>query len=275
LLTDSSNAFDASTSRKLVLIRSTERGGAVSGPERIGCDPNHFGQVRLNANMRLSYGTAEPPLKKKLSLLGCATLLITAAGVYANLQVRATAGERSRPLPGDDLIARPIGSVDHAITIKRPPRDVWPWLVQMGSGRAGWYSYDFIDNGGHPSSQRILPQYQSVGVGTVFPALPGAKDAFVVAECDPEHSLVLAWRQPDGIYQTTWAFVLEQPQKDQTRLIVRGRVASRYHPFGLPEWVALSVGRVAHFVMERKQLLNIASRAEKSTADRGYPVGAP
>jgi hypothetical protein len=209
---------------------------------------------------------AELLLKKKLSVAGCATLLIAALGVYASIQVRATASERSRPLPGDDLIGRPIGSVDHAITIKRPPRDVWPWLVQMGSGRAGWYSYDFIDNGGHPSSQHILPQYQNVSVGMIFPALPGAREVFVVAECDPDHSLVLSWKKPNGQYQTTWAFVLEQPQQDETRLIVRGRVASGYHPFGLPEWIALSVGRVAHFVMERKQLLNIARRAQRNTA---------
>jgi hypothetical protein len=97
----------------------------------------------------------------------------------------------------------------------------------------------------------------------------------VVAECDPEHSLVLSWKKPNGQYQTTWAFVLEQPQQDETRLIVRGRVASGYHPFGLPEWIALSVGRVAHFVMERKQLLNIASRAERKTAGSGYPAGEP
>jgi len=203
--------------------------------------------------------------KKKLLLaLLAAFLLFAALTAYASIQVRATPAERVRTLAGDNLIPQPIGSVHHAITIRRPPRDVWPWLAQMGSGRAGWYSYDFIDNGGHHSSERILPEYQNISVGSVFPALPRAKDVFVVAQCEPEHSLVLSWRLPSGRYQTTWAFVLEQPQPDQTRLIVRGRVAEGYRPFGLPQWLAAPLGQVAHFIMQRKQLLNIARRAEAS-----------
>ena len=77
-----------------------------------------------------------------------------------------------------------------------------------------------------------------------------------------ERSLVLVWKLPAGKYQTTWAFVLEKRQPDQTRLIVRGRVARGYRPYGLPQWLALPVGRLAHFIMERKQLLWIARRAE-------------
>ena len=76
------------------------------------------------------------------------------------------------------------------------------------------------------------------------------------------NSLVLAWQLPGGQYQTTWAFVLEQPQSGQTRLLVRGRVASGYRPYGLPQWFALSLARPVHFIMQRKQLLNIARRAE-------------
>jgi protein-S-isoprenylcysteine O-methyltransferase Ste14 len=199
--------------------------------------------------------------KVRLALSGILAVL-AAVATYSSMQVRATPAEETRTLPGDDLIPQPIGSVNHAITIRRPPHDVWPWLVQMGSGRAGWYAYDFIDNGGHRSAERILPEYQSMGVGSVFPALPGVKDVFLVGQCEPEHSLVLSWRLPSGHYQTTWAFVLEQAQPDQTRLIVRGRVASGYRPYGLPQWLALSTGRLAHFIMQRKQLLGIARRAE-------------
>lgn len=203
--------------------------------------------------------------KKKLLLALLAVILMFAAlAVYASFQVRAAPAECIRALAGDDLIPKPIGSVHHAITIRRPPRDVWPWLAQMGSGRAGWYSYDFIDNGGHHSSEHILPGLQNVSVGSVFPALPGAKDIFVVAQFEPEHSLVLSWRLPSGKYQTTWAFVLEQPQPGQTRLIVRGRVAADYRPYGLPQWLAMPLGSVAHFIMQRKQLLNITRRAETS-----------
>jgi hypothetical protein len=207
-------------------------------------------------------------MKKKVLLALFGILVVLGAqAIYSCMQVRATPREQARALAGDDLIPQPVGSVNHAITIRRPPHDVWPWLAQMGSGRAGWYAYDFIDNGGHPSTERILPEYQNIGVGSVFPALPGATDVFVVAQCEREHSLVLAWRLPSGKYQTTWAFVLEQPQPGQTRLIVRGRVAPGYRPYGLPQWLAIPTGALAHFIMQRKQLLGIARRAE--TCDRG------
>jgi len=202
-------------------------------------------------------------MKKKILLVFFGISLVFAGlAIYASRQVRATPDERVRTLAGDDLIPQPILSVNHGITIRRPPRDVWPWLAQMGSDRAGWYAYDFIDNGGHPSAERILPDLQNIHVGSVFPALPGVKNGFVVAQCEPEHSLVLSWQLPNGQHQTTWAYILEEPQRGQTRLIVRGRAASGYRPLGLPEWFATSVGPVAHFVMQRKQLLGIARRAE-------------
>lgn len=196
-------------------------------------------------------------------------LFVTAVAFYATRQIHATNEERTRTFPGDDLIPHPLGSVNHAITIRRPPREVWPWLAQMGSGRAGWYSYDFVDNGGHPSAARILPEYQEISVGTVFPALPSVTDVFVVVQYEKNRSLVLAWKLPDGKYQTTWAFILEQPQPDKTRLIVRGRVASGYRPYGLTQWFAIPTGRLAHFIMQRKQLLGIARRAGRGISETG------
>lgn len=202
-------------------------------------------------------------MKKRVLLIFLGILVVLAAlTIYSWVQVRATPAEQVKTLAGDDLIAQPIGVVNHAITIHRSPHEIWPWLAQMGSGRAGWYAYDFIDNGGHRSAERILPEYQNISIGSVLPALPGATDVFTVAQCEPGRSLVLSWRLPSGSYQTTWAFVLEQAQPGQTRLIVRGRVASGYHPYGLPQWLAISTGRLAHFIMQRKQLLGIARHAE-------------
>lgn len=84
--------------------------------------------------------------------------------------VRASRQERTRRLPGDELIPKPIASLTHATTILRPPTDVWPWLAQMGAGtRAGWYSYDFIDNGCHASADCIMPSLQALSVGVLFP----------------------------------------------------------------------------------------------------------
>ena len=202
-------------------------------------------------------------MKNRVLLIAVGIVLVLAAlAIYASMQVRATPGERAMTLAGDELIPQPIGTVNHAIAIHRPPHDVWPWLVQMGSGRAGWYGYDFIDNGGHRSADRILLEFQNIEVGTVFPALPGVTDGFTVVQYEPEHSLVLSWRSPGGGYLTTWAFVLERLQPKSTRLIVRGRVAPDYHPYGLPQWIALPLARPAHFIMERKQLLGIARRAQ-------------
>jgi hypothetical protein len=198
-------------------------------------------------------------------LFGLLVILLAAFATFAwycDWSVRAGVGERVRDLSGDELIPNPVGSVTHAVTIRRSAHDVWPWLAQMGSGRAGWYAYDFIDNGGRPSAERILPEFQKVGVGTVFPALPGAKDVFVVVRCELDHSLVLSWRSPNGTNLTTWAFVLEQPEPNRTRLIVRGRAAPGHSPYGLPLWLAKLTAPLAHAIMERKQLLGVQRRAE-------------
>jgi hypothetical protein len=83
--------------------------------------------------------------------------------------VRATPAEQDRSLPGDQVIPEVIGSLTHAITVKCERRDLWPWLAQMGAGRAGWYSYDFIDNGHEPSAMEVRPDLRSSGSGLSFP----------------------------------------------------------------------------------------------------------
>ena len=182
--------------------------------------------------------------------------------------VHATALEASRLLPGDDLIRDPIASLTHAITIRCPPDQVWPWLAQMGAGRAGWYSYDFIDNGGKPSAGRIIPELQLVEVGFIFPWLPGATEGFIVLACDQGRSLVLG-APSSGPPVVTWAFVLEPQPDGHARLLVRGRASERYTFHGLPTWVVKQIVPPGHFVMQRKQLLGIARRAEHLAWGRG------
>ena len=175
--------------------------------------------------------------------------------------VRATPVERTRPLAGDPLIPEPIASLTHAISIRCPRRDLWPWLVQMGARRAGWYSYDLIDNGGQPSAEELLPQFQTIGVGAVLPALPGVTDCFIVVAYEAQRFLILGWPSQDGTYLSTWAFVLDEMGSDQTRLIVRGRAGPGYHFHGLPLWLLKLIAPVGHYIMQRKQLLEIARRA--------------
>jgi hypothetical protein len=135
----------------------------------------------------------------------------------------------------------------------------------MGAGnRAGWYSYDFLDNGRRRSATRIVPELQHITSGTLFPAMPGVTEGFVVLLVEPHRSLVVGWPGPDRCPTVTWAFVLE-PRGDATRLIVRVSAAARYRFHGLPAWLSDPAMRLGHFVMQRKQLLEIAWRAESSS----------
>ena len=185
--------------------------------------------------------------------------------------VRADSGERNRRLAGDEFIAGALDSLTHAVTIRGDPREVWPWLAQMGAGvRAGWYSYDFLDNGRRASAERIIPELQQISIGTVFPALPDVADGFTVLAFQPVRSLVLGWRQPDGEVMVTWAFVLERTGSNTTRLIVRARAAAGYQFHGLPPWLSKHVMRAVHYVMQRKQLLGIAHRVESPDNEASY-----
>lgn len=182
--------------------------------------------------------------------------------------VQATRREHLLALPGDELIRNSAGSLTHAITVHCSRRELWPWLIQMGADRAGWYSYDLLDNGGRHSAERILRGFQTPSVGAVFPALPGRRDGFVLLESEPTHWLVLGWPNPDGDLVVTWAFMLCELGQNTTRLIVRARASDDYRFHGLPKAVGFWLARVVHFIMERKQLLEIARRAERHL-DRG------
>jgi Outer membrane protein beta-barrel domain len=186
--------------------------------------------------------------------------------------VRAQPDEQRRTLPGDELMAD-AQSLTHAVTIERPRSDVWPWLVQMGSGRAGWYSYDRIDNGGAASLDRIDPELQELALGDVFPAMPGVSEGFVVLGFHAGHYLILGWPSSAGQPPTTtWAFVLESPTPGRTRLIVRARADERYRPpFGLPRWTTKTLVPLGHAIMQRKQLLGIARRAEAAPVGKAVP----
>jgi hypothetical protein len=97
------------------------------------------------------------------------------------------AAEAGAPMPGDDLVADAEAVDTRGIDIAAPPAEVWPWLVQMGYARAGWYSYDQLDMN-HPSADRILPEFQALEVGDRLPTDPGG--GFEVRVLDPGHALV-------------------------------------------------------------------------------------
>jgi hypothetical protein len=114
------------------------------------------------------------------------------------------------PVPGDDLIAEKRGSLTHAIMIRSSPHSVWQWIAQMRAGnRAGWYSYDFLDNGRQPSTNRIVLELLNLETGMVLLALPGVTDGFALESFEPEHFLILDWKTTEGARLVTWALVLE------------------------------------------------------------------
>jgi Protein of unknown function (DUF998) len=140
----------------------------------------------------------------------------------------ATTLEKRRPLPVDSLAPEPIFTSTHAITIDARPEQVRPWIAQMGAGRAGWYSWDAIDNGGTPSATSIRPNFQTVVAGDVMPATPGAADAFVVAKVDPLRDLVLTVPDGRGGNAVAWEHVLDRLPGGRTRLLVRGHASSHW-----------------------------------------------
>lgn len=180
--------------------------------------------------------------------------------------------ENERPLPGDELLPDAVTQVTHGITIAAPPEAIWPWLVQMGCRRAGFYAIDALDNGGVRSAREVHPELQHVRVGDVFPAAPDDDAVFEVLRVDENRRLVLgglydpeAGKQlpfsaprPAHFWHATWAFVLEPLDETTTRLHVRGRAAfpesGRLHAM----WM-----RFVHHFMETAQLRHLAARAEQ------------
>jgi hypothetical protein len=174
-----------------------------------------------------------------------------------HLRWGATDDEGSRPMPGDERVARPHFAPTRAITIDAPPEAVWPWLVQLGYGRAGWYSYDCLDNLGHgPSAEEIRPELQDLHVGDVIPMGPVQNDETVwtVEQLDPPKAMV--WSKPAA----TWAWQLEELSGGRTRLVTRMRVHYRARPTVVSEVVLLELG---DFWMMRKELRSIKERAER------------
>jgi len=187
------------------------------------------------------------------------------AGVYATairprvLGWGATPEEVRARMPGDELVPKPNLVSTRAVGIDAPPGDVWPWLVQMGSGRGGAYTYDWIENlfglDMH-SADTILPEFQSLAVGDTLPL--GSKGPVMrVMEFEPERALVfqsndLAW---------VWAFTL-RPAAGGTRLVSRNRIltpGSSVVGGALYRWVM----EPGSLVMERKMLQGIRQRAER------------
>jgi hypothetical protein len=215
-------------------------------------------------------------------------IAIAVAGIAEAVLVRlgrsygSTPAERDCNLPGDDIVADPQAVTNHAITIDAPPRDVWPWLVQMGWGRGGWYTARWVDrllfpkNG--PSADTIVPDFQHLEIGDFIPdGPPEAHCGFIVEQIEAEHALVLhstshlppSWRRHAQL-DWSWVFVLTpEADGDQTRFLFRSRWRTA------PWWLTAG-GRYAivpaDFIMARDMLRGVRARAERLARPRAYAM---
>jgi hypothetical protein len=208
------------------------------------------------------------------ALVGYATF-----GRHWHLRWGATNPEAEGRLPGDALILDARLQSTRAITIHAAPEQVWPWLVQIGYRRAGWYSYDALEKAAGAgdfaegtSARRILPQFQGLAVGDYIPLAPETN--YTVVDLQPRHLLILRSRidihtgrtgdfsNPDygTAFDNTWAFRLTPTADGYTRLVTRFRAA--FLP--TPGNTAFAYGALepAVFVMEQKMLRGIRERAE-------------
>jgi uncharacterized protein with HEPN domain len=181
------------------------------------------------------------------------------------------AREEERALPGDELLPDACGQMTLGITMQATPGTIWPWLLQMGCRRGGFYAIDVLDNGGVRSAREIHPELQHLTVGDVIPATPDGSDGFEVLAIEPSRSLVLgalfdvdagkevrfANPRPARYWHVTWAFVLEPLGPTTTRLHVRARAA-----FPKAEWLRVAWIRPVHALMQTSQLRHLAARAE-------------
>ena len=196
-----------------------------------------------------------------------------AGAYYLGRTWGSTRDERAARLPGDELVPNPVLGGNHAITIRARPAAVWPWLLQVGWGRGGWYTYRWVDRllfpDNRPSAVTILPQFQDLDVGDRIPDGPPQSGCFFVVEAiEPERALVLrsTTHLPPSLQNKswvrlnwTWAFVLEPQGSEATRFQFRWRAELQ------PLWLRLLFDALitpADFLMGRSMCKGLKRRAE-------------
>lgn len=212
------------------------------------------------------------PKRRTVMATAAAVVVAETALIHLGRTYGSTREERQRFLPGDEILPFPTVQTDHATTIDAPPTAVWPWLVQMGWGRAGWYTARWVDrllfpaNG--PSADRIIPELQDIDVGAFIPDGPPESECGLhVVSMDPGRALVLrstshlppSWRDRATV-DWTWAFVLTPLDGGQ-----RCRYHFRSRWVTSPWWFRVGSSLVlvpADFVMSRDHLHGVAERAE-------------
>ena len=165
-------------------------------------------------------------------------------------------------IPGDALISNPTDTSTGAITVNAPPEDIWPWLVQMGTGRGGFYSYDWLDRLfgflDRSSATRILPEFQNLAVGD---KIPWGRDQLTASLVQPSRALALSM-DAHGM-EWVWQFGLYPVDDRHTRLVDRG---TERVPNTLLWWLGMRMMEPAAFIMTRHFMRGVKQRAEAPRA---------
>jgi hypothetical protein len=182
-----------------------------------------------------------------------------------HLRWGATASEARMPLTGDEIVPRPRMRSTRAITIRAPASDVWPWIVQIGQGRGGLYSYDWLENlvgCDIHSADRIMPEHQHLAVGDRVRMGPEGYPFYIVQEIEPEQTLLLQAGDPGtgGLGPGSWVLFLQEQEDGATRLISRQR--SDYEPTLINHIMWRGFVEPISFVMEQRTLRSLRQRAE-------------
>jgi hypothetical protein len=192
----------------------------------------------------------------------------------------ATDAEVAAAMPGDGVVHRAQFNATRAITIGAPPEQVWPWIVQLGYGRAGFYTYDLVDNGGERSADRVIDEYQGIQVGDPIPMFHESHGLAIAYRVDSlEVNEWMLWvhrphekEDPDS----TWSWRLTRLPTERTRLVTRMKQDYRWQTPRLAMF-NLVLMEFGDFAMERRMLKGIKVRAERMRSDAPPPidVGGP
>jgi hypothetical protein len=183
----------------------------------------------------------------------------------------ATETEENLTLPGDELVPDPVLTANRVISIEAPADVVWPWLLQLGQGRGGFYSYQRLENMigcDIHNADHIVPEFQDLKVGDLVRLGPKGMPAFNVAAIEPGSALILRGDMPDANGKTTtwiWIFFLVPVDDQTTRLILRTRLEYASNFGNTLMWRVFT--DPISFNMERKMLQGIKARAEASVSN--------
>jgi hypothetical protein len=172
----------------------------------------------------------------------------------------ATPEESARTFPYDELVPDPTWSSTRAVTVAATPEQIWPWLVQVGWGRAGYYGYDWVDNGGKPSAWEIMPEHQHLEIGTKFPMSPWT--AMYCRDFEAPRWMLLRMGKASGEGDIgTFLYYLDPIDEAHTRLIIRMRDKYRwFNPPILAMQLAVDVGDI---FFQWAHLQGVKARAER------------